>query len=72
MLCKNLGVKRLAVDLDIAWYNEIQRNIPDYVKSLIIFVKEMSEINNVQLDLYDRADKIYKMIKNSEKNKYNT
>lgn len=63
MLSRNLGVKKLAVDIDIAWFKEIENNIPDYLKMLIIFIKQMAEINSVHLDLYDRADKIYKMIK---------
>lgn len=63
LLCKQLGVKKLALDVDIAWYNEIQKNIPDYLKDLILFAKNMSKVNSVQLDLYDRADIIYKTIK---------
>lgn len=63
LLCQNLGVKKLALDLDIAWYKEISNNVPDYVKDLILFAKKMSKINNVDLDLYDRADMIYKSCK---------
>ena len=63
VLCQKLGVKRLALDVDIAWYREIENKVPDYVKDLIIFAKNMAKINSVQLDLYDRADMIYKSIK---------
>ena len=63
LLCKKLGVKRFALDVDIAWYREMGNQIPDYVKDLILFAKNMAKINSVQLDLYDRADMIYKSIK---------
>lgn len=64
MLCKNLGVTRLALDLDIGWYKDIQYSVPEYVKDLIIFATDMAKINSVSLDLYDRANIIYKSCKN--------
>lgn len=63
VLCQKLGVKKLALDVDIAWYREIENKVPDYVKDLILFTKNMAKINSVHLDLYDRADMIYKSIK---------
>ena len=63
MLCSNIGIKKLALDIDIAWYNEMQANIPSYVIDLVLFAKEMSKLNNIELDLYDRACIIYKYSK---------
>ena len=57
-----MPVTRFALDVDIAWYREMENQVPDYVKDLIIFAKNMAKINSVQLDLYDRADMIYKAI----------
>ena len=62
LLCKKLGVTRFALDVDIAWYREMENQVPDYVKDLIVFAKNMAKVNSVQLDLYDRADMIYKAI----------
>lgn len=63
MLCLSLGVRKLALDVDIAWYNKIKDNIPKYLTDIILFAKKMADINNVDLVLYDRADIIYKTSK---------
>ena len=63
MLCSNIGVKKIAIDIDIAWYNEMKSNIPSYVIDLVLFAKDMSKINNIELDLYDRANIVYKYSK---------
>lgn len=63
LLCKNLGIKKIALDIDIAWYNEIGNNIPEYITEIIKFAKYITKLNNVDLDLYDRAYMIYKSAK---------
>ncbi len=62
ILCNSLGVKKLALDVDIDWYNKMRNDVPEYLKEIILFAKKIAEINNVHLDLYDRADMIYKSI----------
>ena len=63
MLCSSLGIRKLALDIDIAWFNEIVNNIPSYVVDLVLFAKDMSKLNNIELDLYDRANIVYKYSK---------
>ncbi len=67
MLCLKLGVKKLAIDIDIAWFNEFEHGYPNYVLDLILFAKHMAKINNLDLDLYDRASMVYNSYKANKK-----
>lgn len=70
MLCKKLGVKKLAIDIDIAWFNEFSYKIPDYVTDLVLFAKDMAKINNLDLHLYDRAAIVYNSYKKKKRNTF--
>ncbi len=63
VFCKDLGVKKFAVDVDIAWYNEMKNDVPDYVKDMLVFIYKVCKLNSVHLDFYDRADMIFKNFK---------
>lgn len=67
MLCMELGVRKLAIDIDISWFKEFDYNIPPYVLDLILFAKSMAKINNLDLYLYDRASIVYNLYKKKKK-----
>ena len=66
MLSRDLGIKKLTIDIDKKWYNQIRYSIPQYLKELIIFIKTMSKYNNVEIEFCDRTDFIYKSIKKKQ------
>ncbi len=66
IMSKNLGIKKLAFDIDIKWYNQIKNSIPYYIKELIIFVKRMSDYNNIEIEFSDRIFNIYSSISKDE------
>lgn len=67
MLCANLGLRRLAIDVDIAWFNEFKNNTPNYLIELIIFAKNMAKLSGLDLYLYDRASMVYNSYMKSKK-----
>lgn len=67
ILCKNLGVKKFAIDVDINWYNEQNGVLPYHIFDMICFAKTMAKKNFVSLDLYDRANMIYNSRKTDKK-----
>ena len=67
VFCKDLGVKKLAVDVDINWFKETNGMLPYHVFDMICFAKTMAEKNFITLDLYDRANMIYKSRKTDKK-----
>ena len=67
VFCKDLGVKKLAVDVDINWFKETNGMLPYHVFDMICFVKTMAEKNFITLDLYDRANMIYQSRKTDKK-----
>lgn len=63
MLSMSLGVKKLAIDIDIAWFKDFENKAPQYVLDLILFARSMAKINNLDLQLYDRASIVYNLYK---------
>ncbi len=62
MLARDLGIKKLTIDIDKKWYNQIKTSIPQYLKELVIFIKTMSQYNEIEIDFCDRTSFIYNTI----------
>ena len=62
MLARDLGIKRLTIDIDKKWYNQIKNSIPQYLKELVIFINKISQYNEIGIDFCDRTNFIYNTI----------
>ena len=58
MFCRNLGVKKLSIDIDEKWYNEVKNSVPYYLSELIMFVKELSDINNFEIEFTSKIESL--------------
>jgi len=56
MLSRDIGVKKLALDIDYNFFNEIKSNIPFYLKELLVFAENMSVYNGLEIEFYDRVN----------------
>lgn len=63
MLAGDLGIKKLALDIDAKWFDELKYFVPQYLKDLLEFVSNMSEYNDIEIEFCDKVDIIYKSIK---------
>lgn len=63
MFARELGVKKLALDIDEKWFNELKFFVPKYLKELLDFVNNMSIYNDIEIKFCDKVDIIYKSIK---------
>lgn len=63
MFSRNLGVKKLLLDIDDKWYNNVNSNIPNNLKELILFVKELSELNKFDIEFSSKVEYLYKIAK---------
>lgn len=62
MFARDLGIKKLTIDIDKKWYNQIKDSIPQYLKELVIFIKTISNYNEIEIDFCDRTNFIYNTI----------
>jgi hypothetical protein len=60
ILAKNTGIKKLSFDIDMKWYNSIRYSIPKYLKDIILFIKNMSDYNDIEIVFGEFANSIYK------------
>lgn len=67
MFARDIGIKKLAIDIDEKWYNQIRNSIPQYLKEIIIFVKNISSYNNIEIEFYDKINFIFQSIDKKEK-----
>ena len=49
------GVKHLAFDVEMMWYNENKSNIPDSIYNIIKYTLEKIKENNLEIELIDRG-----------------
>ena len=61
MFSRNLGVKKLSIDIDEKWYNLLD-TIPEYLKEILVFTKELSEFNNLEIEFSHRMSNLYEKI----------
>ncbi len=59
MLNKELGIKSLDLDIDIAWFHENHSNIPEHIYDLVLFAKNKATNGDFQMRLFDRACMVY-------------
>ncbi len=64
ILSRDLGVKKLLLDIDYNFLINIKNSIPEYIKELIIFAENMSKYNNLEIEFSPKIDIIYKIIRN--------
>ncbi len=67
ILSRDTGIKKLVIDIDRKWYNQIKYSVPQYLKELLIFAKHISEYNNMEIEFCENALAIYKRISKEEK-----
>lgn len=63
MLARDLGVKKLSFDIEDKWFNQLKHSVPQYLKELLFFVKNMSVYNNIEIEYSDKIDSVYNSIK---------
>ena len=61
MFSRNLGVKKLSIDIDEKWYNLLD-TIPEYLKEILVFTKELSEFNNLEIEFSHRMSNLNEKI----------
>lgn len=69
ILSKNLGIKKLVFDIAENWFREIKDSIPDYLKEIILFVRKISDFNEIKIEFCERAAVLYNLIKNEQNQK---
>lgn len=62
MFARGLKIKKLAIDIDMQFYNQVKNSLPQYLKELIIFARNLSDYNNIEMVFSPRIDIIYKSI----------
>ena len=63
MLARDLGIKKLAFDIDYKWFKQVNHSVPQYLKELLVFVKKMSVYNNIEIEFCEKIDMVYNLIK---------
>lgn len=63
MLSRSLGIKKLSLDITEKWYNNLCYSIPEYLKELILFSKEIAKLNNIEMEFSPAVNSLYKRIK---------
>lgn len=59
----SVGVKHLAFDVEMMWYNENKNNLPQYIIDLTKYAINKIKENNLDVELIDRGVIISKLIK---------
>ncbi len=49
------GIKHVAFDVEMMWYNQNKDNIPEHIYELVKYVLDITENNGIQLELIDRG-----------------
>ena len=63
MFSRGLGIKKLSLDIENKWFEQLNGNIPDYLKELLMFTKDLSGLNNYDIEFTPKLDDIYNKIK---------
>jgi hypothetical protein len=59
MLSRNLGVKKLSVDITDKWYDSIEV-VPTHLREIISFVRELSELNRFEIEFSEKMKDLSK------------
>ncbi len=56
---KDLGIKKIAIDIDEKWYNSINDEFSKHITELVVYTKNLSDSNKIDIKLTDRIKAIY-------------
>lgn len=59
IMARELGVRKLYLDIELKWYNQIKNSIPQYLKELISFANNISKYNDIEIEFSERASFVY-------------
>ena len=59
MLCRDLGINELLVDIDENWYLQFGGDVPEYFKEMLHFIKNISSLDAIDLRFSPKVNKIY-------------
>ncbi len=62
MMSRGLGIKKLFVDIEQNWYDELINSSDENLNQLIIFIKELSLLNNYDIEFSLKLNKLFKQI----------
>ena len=62
MHSRGLGIKKFSIDIEEKWYNTLENSVPTYLEEIIIFVKELGNFNNMDLEFSPRVNALFKRI----------
>ena len=68
-MSKKHGIKKQVNDIAENWFREIKDSIPDYLKEIILFVRKISDFNEIKIEFCERAAVLYNLIKNEQNQK---
>ena len=67
IMSRDIGISKLVVDIDRNWYNQIKYSVPQYLKDLLVFVKNISDYNNTEIEFCETARAVYEKIEKEVK-----
>lgn len=59
MLSRNLGIKKLSVDITDKWYDSIE-TVPTHLREIISFVSELSKLNRYEIEFSEKIKDLSK------------
>ncbi len=66
VLSRDLGINEMIVDIDEAWFAEMKEDIPDYLKEMLFFIKNIAQLNGVVVDFSPKIEKLYEKIRSKK------
>ena len=61
ILSRDLGVRKLILDIDKKWFEAVKNSIPEYLKELLKFAKNISQYNELTIEFSPRANILYNL-----------
>lgn len=58
ILCQNIGIKKVILDIETHWYLRNKNNIPEHIKELINHFKEKATDMGFEIDFYSHVSQI--------------
>ena len=63
VLSRDIGINEIYIDIDENWYEEISKEIPEYLSDILKFIKNISNLNGIEIRYSEKVKEIYKRIK---------
>lgn len=67
ILSQDLGIKKVMIDTDENTYLALCKDMPDYIKEMTVFIKQISELNEIDIVFCDKVKLLYSRIDNPKK-----